>query len=263
MDFENLNHLNARFNLFSGNLFPMTNGKSFSFFWKIHSAFSWLTQIILIIVMIPGYIYLPIEKLFEDEMSGFGEIFDAIMFLIQCYYISLRIHTHKDMLYQLIQNVNEMLHITDGIMKNIMPSILNPVKTPLNFYWSTNLAATSLWGSLAFLLLFEKDQFRYEDYGIPVAFTKQPFSRTTFFFGSVFIYISSLYMVLKKIGVDFYVVHLVLMVTAQYRYIALKYAAICQEESESNEFGKKYSQEVRQRKEKEIKTLCRHHKNVI
>jgi len=61
---------------------------------------------------------------------------------------------------------------------------------------------------------------------------------------------------------EIYIVHLILMITAQYRYIALKMAVILEEENEG-EFQKKRSPEFYRNKENEIRILCRHHNNVI
>lgn len=70
-------------------------------------------------------------------------------------------------------------------------------------------------------------------------------------------------MFLKKVGVDVYMVHLVLMITAQYRYIAMKMAMIFQDEGRDDEFQKIHLSELDRKREKEIRALCRHHNDVI
>jgi len=78
--------------------------------------------------------------------------------------------------------------------------------------------------------------------------------------------ISAVYMFLQKVGVDVYMIHLVLMTTAQYRYIAMKIAMIFQANDENNkEHSSELNQksELNQRQEREFKVLCRHHNSVI
>ncbi|XP_071637856.1 uncharacterized protein [Temnothorax longispinosus] len=257
MDFQNVNPLNVRLNMVSGNLLPMINREtSFSFFWKIYSVFVWLSQIFIPIVMVPGCIYVPIEKVLTDGMICFV-VFTEMSFMI------VRIHARKDLVCPLIQKLNEILRTADETMKNVVTTTLKPVRTPLNFYWSAGVASIVAWSSLPFVLVFEKNLFRYEDYRIPAAFSKQPFSLKIFILGNLFLLISAIYTFLKKVGVDVYMVHLVLMITAQYRYIALKIAVIFQEEDEGDESLKKHSPGINRRKEEEIRALCRHHNDVV
>lgn len=255
MDFQNVNILNVRLNLLSGNLLPILNGSSFSFFWKMHSAFVWLLQFITTIVMIPGCIYVPLEKTLKDGMICF-------VIFIEMFFIVMQIHVRKDVVNQLIQKLNEILHIADETMKNVITATLESVKTPLNFYWSAGVISIIAWNCISIVLIFEKNLFRYEDYRIPIAFSKQPFSLTVFLSGSLFLFVTSTYLFLKKVGVEVYMVHLILMITAQYRYIKFKIAIILQEENENDKHQKNFL-ELNRRKEKEIRALCRHHNDVI
>lgn len=252
-----MNSLNVRLNLFSGNLLPMINSDStFSFFWKIYSAFVWIFELIIGIVMIPGCIYVPIEKTLKDGMI-------CVVVFIEMFFMIMRIHSRKDLVYKLIRKLNKILRTADETMKNVVTATLEPVKTPLNFYWSAGVVSIIAWSCTPLVLIFEKNMFYYEDYRIPAAFSRQPFSLRTFLLGSLFLLISAVYLFLKKVGVDVYMVHLVLMITAQYRYIALKLAMIFQEENKDNESRKKHSPGFNRRKEKEIRALCRHHNEVV
>lgn len=98
---------------------------------------------------------------------------------------------------------------------------------------------------------------------MPAAFSEQPFSFRVFLLGDLFILICMIYMFVKKVSVEVYMMHLVLMVTAQYRYIAMKIAMVLQEKNEEDKSRTGHSPEHYWKKEKEIKALCRHHNNVI
>ncbi|XP_036150970.1 uncharacterized protein LOC118648696 [Monomorium pharaonis] len=225
MDFQNVNSLNVKLNLLSGNLLPISNDSPFPFFWKIYSAFTWLLQIILGIVLILGCISnVSLEKIISDTIITF-------VVLIEVLFMIMRIYIHKDLIYLLIQKLNQILYTADETMKNIVTVTLEPIKVPLNIYWVTGAMSTFTWSCMPLLLIFERNQFYYEDYRAPVVFSKQSFSLSIFLLGSLFLTISMTNMFLKKASVDVYMMHLVLMITAQYRYFALKIAIIFQEEN--------------------------------
>lgn len=256
MDFQNVNSLNVRLNLLSGNLLPINRDSPFPFFWKIHSAFVWISQFTIVIVMILGCIYVSTEKVIKDGIICFV-IFIEMIFMV------MRIHTRKNLMYQLIQKLNKILHTADETMKNVVTMTLQPVKIPLNFYLIAGTISISAWNSVLWILIFEKNLFYYEDYRVPAIFSKQPFSLRVFLLGSLFVLINLVYMFLKKAGMDVYMVHLVLMITAQYRYIALKIAMIFQKENEDDDSQKKHFPRLNRRIEKEIRALCRHHNDVM
>lgn len=212
-----------------------------------------MIELIIGAVLIPGCMYVSTEKVLKDGMICFA-VFIEMAFMIA------RIHIHKDVANQLIRRLNDILRTADETMKSVVMATLKPVEPPLNFYWSAGVASIIAWTCIPLVLVFEKNLFYYEDYRIPAAFSRQPFSLEVFLLGSLFLMISAVYMFLKKVGVDVYMVHLVLMTTAQYRYIAVKIAMIFQENDENN---KEHSSKSNQRKEKEIIMLCRHHNTVI
>ncbi|XP_018367947.1 PREDICTED: odorant receptor 67a-like [Trachymyrmex cornetzi] len=256
MNFQNTNSLNVRLNLLSGNLLPMINrDSSFPFFWKMHSVFVWIIHFILIIAIISGCIYVPIEKALDGMLAIV--IFTEILFAV------LRIFIRKNLAYKLIQKLNEILHIADEVMNNVVIATFKPIKIPINFYLSSGLVSIIVWSCIHFVLIFEKNLFYYEDYRMPAAFSEQPFSFRIFLLGDLFILIVLVYMYIKKVSVEVYIMHLVLMVTAQYRYIAIKIAMVLQEKNEENKSRTEHSPEHYWKKEKQIKALCRHHNDVI
>lgn len=254
MNFQSVNPLNVRLNLFSGNLLPMTSyNSSFPLLWKMYSMFVWIIELIIGATLIPGCMYVSTEKVLKDGMICFA-VFIEMTFLIA------RIHIYKNVAYQLIRRLNNILHVADETMMNVVTATLKPVEAPLNFYWSIGVISIIAWTCIPLVLVFKKNLFYYEDYRIPAAFSRQPFSLEIFLLGSVFLMVSAVYMFLQKVGVDVYMIHLVLMTTAQYRYIATKIAMIFQANDENN---KEHSSELNQRQEKEFKVLCRHHNSVI
>ncbi|XP_025263028.1 odorant receptor 67a [Camponotus floridanus] len=254
MNFQSVNPLNVRLNLFSGNLLPMTNYNSpFPLLWKMYSMFVWIIELIIGATLIPGCMYVSTEKVLKDGMICFA-VFIEMTFLIA------RIHIYKNVAHQLIRRLNDILHVADETMMSVVTATLKPVEAPLNFYWSIGVISIIAWTCIPLVLVFKKNLFYYEDYRIPAAFSKQPFSLEIFLLGSVFLMVSAVYMFLQKVGVDVYMIHLVLMTTAQYRYIAMKIAMIFHANDEDN---KEYSSELNQRQEREFKVLCRHHNSVI
>ncbi|EZA61769.1 hypothetical protein X777_09390 [Ooceraea biroi] len=258
MDFRNVNSLNIRLNMLSGNLLPMTDrGSSFSLLWKLYGVLVWLIELILAICLTLGSIYVSTQKLLEDSLICFAVGGEVIFTL-------LRLYSCQDLVCQLIRQMNDILCTADESMKNIVRETLEPVKVPLMFYIVASLGAIIGWWGLPFIAILNKNVYCYEDYRVPVAFSKQPFSFGTFVLGDLFVLISTTYMFLKKVGADVYMIHLVLMMTAQYRYIAVKMAIFHEEEEHSDiSTQNKYSSKTNRKKKKEIIALCRHYNALI
>ncbi|KAF3054471.1 Odorant receptor 416 [Nylanderia fulva] len=258
MNFQNINSLNVRVNLISGNLLPLSKNSHFSITWKIYSFFVWLVEVIQAIVLIPGMILVPLEKILKD-----GTV--TCVVTLEVFFMIIRIQAHKKLMIQLIEKLNNILRAADETMKNIVTTTLKPMEDPLKFYFFAGWLAVLVWCCIPFLLVFEKVSFLYEDYRIPAVFSKQPFSIDVFLVGNVILLLSNVYIFVKKVGVDIYTIHLVLLITAQYRYIATKLATIFRDENSRNEFDG-FSQKYQFKDQSiklEMEALCRHHNSVI
>lgn len=259
MDFQSINPLNVRINIISGNLLPLSkNDSRFPIMWKMYSIFVWLLEIIQAIVLIPGIIFVPREKALKD-----GTV--TCVVTIEVFFMVMRIQARRKLMNQLIRRLNDILCVADETMKNIVTTTLKPMGDPLKFYLLAGWLSVFIWCCLPFLLISEKDAFLYEDYRTPAIFSKQSFSIDVFLVGSVLLLLSNVYIFLKKVGVDIYMIHLVLLITAQYRYISTKLAIIFRDGNPQNEFDDS-RQEYRLKDQwvkKELEALCRHHNSVI
>ncbi|XP_012538243.2 uncharacterized protein LOC105837747 [Monomorium pharaonis] len=260
MDFQSVNPLNVRLNLLSGNLLPLKSGNSqFSITWRIYSLLIWLIEFIQTIILFPGLFFVSRGKALED-----GTVVSVVT--IEVFFMIARIHSHKQLVSRLIQKLNDILHCADETMKNVVTTTLQPMENPLKFYWLSGSLSILVWACLPFLLVFKKVSFFYDDYRTPAVFSKQPFSINVFLLGSIFLLISNIYIFVKKVGLDVYMIHLVLLITAQYRYIAIKLAAIFRDGNSLGEFDEshqKYYSGINRWVEKEVTALCRHHNTVI
>ncbi|XP_011640434.1 odorant receptor 67a-like [Pogonomyrmex barbatus] len=260
MDFQSVNSLNVRINALSGNLLPLKPDDSrFPITLKMYSVLVWLIEIIQTIVLIPGLILVSREKALKD-----GTVVCVVT--VEVFFMAARIHSRRQLVNRLIQKINDILRFADETMKNVVTATLQPMDNPLKFYWLSGWMGVFVWAILPFLLIFKKVSFFYEDYRMPAAFSKQPFSFNVFLLGSILILIGNMYIFIKKVGLDVYMIHLVLLITAQYRYIATRLVTIFRDgnpRSEFNESLQKYSSNINQRVEKEIILLCRHHNAVV
>lgn len=252
MNFQNVNPLNVRINAISGNLLPLTsNDSQFPITLKIYSAFVWLIEVIQAIVIIPGFILMR-EKALENTTV-------TCVLTIEVFFMVSRIHAQRKLVNQLIQKLNDILHFADETMKSVVTSTLKPMENPLKFYWLSGWLGVFVWSLTPFLLIFKRVSFFYEDYRMPAIFSKQPFSTDIFLMGNVFMLMGNMYIFVKKVGVDVYMIHIVLLITAQYRYIATRLATIFRE---GNELDEEYQLKNRWI-EREIEALYRHHNSVI
>lgn len=259
MDFQNVNLLNLRLNRISGNLLPMTNDDSFSVAWKIYSIAIWLIELIQISATICGFIKVANRETLQDGGTvSIGVSIEVIILL-------MRMYAYRDLAVQLIQKLNNILRFEDESMKNIVYSTLKPIEIPLKFYCIAGTGSVILWCSIPFALIFKKKYFLYEDFGVIAAFSKQPFSIEVFVLGNFIEIIASAFIFLKKVAMDVYMINLVLLLTAQYRYIAMKLATIFRNDTSQNEdyeFQEEYHS-IDLLAEKKMKALCRHHNDII
>lgn len=262
MDFGNVNTFNVQMNKISGNLLPMVaDGSSFPILWQIYSALTWLLELIHTVTLIPGCLLVPKEKALKDGLIGIAVTFE-VTFLV------VRIHAHRRLMHQLIQKLNEILRLEDEMMRNIATETIKPLETPMKFFWLSGLASIVLWSSASLLSILGKDIFYYTDFRMPVAYGKEPVSTNIFVVGSLVIMGSNIFIFTKKVAVDTYVIHLILIVTVQYRYIALKLSTILRAETSRNDRNNLTDKEnadskVDRSMVKQIRAVCRHHNSIV
>lgn len=259
MDFQSVNLLNVRMNIISGNLFPMTTDSRFSIGCKIYSIIVWLIVISFVTLFFLGFTMVSKKKVIADGMI-------SIVFVIEVFIMFIRIHTCRDLAMQLIQKINDILRVQDETMKCVMMTTLKIAHSSSKFYWINMMISITIWISLP-LIVIKKDSFYYEDYRLPFIVFKEPFSFKIFALGTLFLVIISLYIIMKKAATHFYMMHLVLLITAQYRYIAVKLRKVFQEEnSQKNKMNSRTkfcSEKIDLWTEREMKSICRHYNIVI
>ncbi|XP_072760415.1 uncharacterized protein [Anoplolepis gracilipes] len=259
MDIQNVNSLNVRLNIVSGNLLPMTaDDSSFPIFWKVYSILVWLLEIVQMFVLTYGCFHVPKEKALKDGLIG-------IVVTIEVVFLVVQIHARKELVQQLIEKLNDILHIDDEIMRNIVMDTIKSKEILFKFYWTAGVMSIIIWSSVPFTLVFQKSDFFYVDYRMPVVFSKEPFTSIIFMLGSFVVMTSSMYIFTKKVSVDSYMMNLILLMTAQYKYIALKLSMIFQDKISQMNYNsanqKHYSKNYYV--EKQMKSLCQHHNMVI
>lgn len=262
MNFENVNLFNVRVNKISGNLLPMTADEtSFPIFWQIYSVLIWLLELIQMSILIPGCMLVPKEKALKDGLIG-------IAITLEVVFVIVRIYTRRGLVRRLIGKLNEILCLEDPMMQDIARTTLKSMEIPLKFYWSAGVMSIVLWSSAPFVLIYERNSFFYVDYRMPVAYGKEPMPTGTFVVGSLIVMSSSAFIFTKKVAVDTYMIHLTLLITAQYRYIALKLATILRDETlgedRKDPTGKGiFSSKVGRSVVKQIRDVCRHHNSTV
>lgn len=199
----------------------------------------------------------PKEKALKDGLIGIAMTLEVV-------FVIVRIQTCRGLVRRLIRKLNEILRLEDEMMQDIAKTTLKSMEIPLKFYWSAGVMSIVVWSSTPFVLIFERNFFFYIDYRMPVLYGKEPMSIGTFVVGSVIVMTSSAFIFTKKVGVDTYMIHLTLLIAAQYRYIASKLSEIFQgETSRNNVTSKKNYSKVDRSVEKQIRDVCQHHNYTV
>ncbi|XP_072760423.1 uncharacterized protein [Anoplolepis gracilipes] len=257
INFQNVNTLNDRANMLSGNLLLVAaDGSQYSILWRIHSAVVWLMQFIYAIVLLIAMVVTPKEKALKD-----GTV--AVVVLIESCFLLTRIYINKKLMVSFIQKINDILQTADEITEDIVKTTLKPIIMPFIIYGTAGVISITIWTIQPVLLVFEKTTFFYVDYNLPTAFSAEPFSINVLIWSTVFMTIASVYSFLKKYSVDIYMIHLVLMLTAQYQYIAIKLSLFFQNsQGNRDEFQERHPMTDRWA-EKELRDLCRRQNTVL
>lgn len=260
MDFQSVNLLNIRVNLISGNLFPMTTDNSrFSIVWKIYSAVTWLITVAVTIGFFFGLFSVSKKKAIIDGMIG-------TVYTIEVFFMVAYIHMHRDLAVQLIRNINDILRVQDETMRCVVMASLKLMHSPLKFYWMSSIITTIIWISMPLMAVLKRTSFFYEDYRLPLVISQQPFSTEIFFLGTLLLIFCSMYVIVKKIAVDIYMLNFVMLMTAQYRYITVKLENVFREgnsQDKHDNFKKESHPGTDSWVETEMKEICRHHNSVI
>ncbi|XP_011882023.1 PREDICTED: odorant receptor 22c-like isoform X1 [Vollenhovia emeryi] len=254
MNFRNVNLLNSRVNMLSGNLLPVAaNNSQFSAICRTYSIAVWLIELIHTIALIAGVILSP--------NGTDGTI--AIVVTVEASFMLTRLYSRKKLMDKIIQGMNDILQNADEIMKDIIKSALKPIIMPFVIYGVTSVISVTIWTVQPIVLVFEKSTFFYTDYNLPAAFGAEPFSSRVLIPSTIIMTIGSVYLFLKKFGVDVYMMHLVLMLTAQYRYVAVKLTILFRDLQNCDESEKKHRPIENQWVERELRKLCQHQNTVL
>ncbi|KYM99040.1 hypothetical protein ALC62_10232 [Cyphomyrmex costatus] len=261
MDFQNVNLLNVRLNMISGNLLPMTSdGSSFHIALKIYTTVIWIIELIQSCATICGFVLVANRETLQNA----GTV--SVVLSVEVFILLTRMYRNRDLASQLIQKLNSILRSGDETMKNIVHSILKPLEIPLEFYCIAGTGSVIVWCSMPLILILKKKSFLYEDFGMMAAFSKQPFSTEIFVLGNLIETIASAFIFLKKVSLNVYMINLVLLLTAQYRYIAVKLATIFHCSTSQNEDRDEFQKEnysIDLSMEKKLRKLCLHHNTII
>ncbi|XP_025986866.2 odorant receptor 22c [Solenopsis invicta] len=216
-------------------------------------------QVMQICATIYGFVSVANREALQD--AGTMGILVSVEVLI----LLTRMYANRNLGRQLIQKLNSLLRTEDESMKNIVHSTLKPLEIPLEFYYIGGTGSVIIYCCLPFMLIFKKKYFFYEDFVMTAAFSKQPFSTKVFVLGNLFETISCAFIFLKKVAMDVYMINLVLLLTTQYRYVAVKLATILRNDSSQNEDHEcqKNDRPADLLVEKKMKALFQHYSSVI
>jgi len=255
MDFQSVNPINVWLNFVSGNLLPITaDESSFPVTWKAYSVLSWLLVATQLCTLISGCFAVPKEKALKDGIIG-------ILIIIEVVFMVTRVHACRELMQRLIKDFNDILRTKDELLRSVVTESLKSIEAPLKYYLSASVLSIVIWCGESLRVIYQKDDFFYVDYRMPVVYVKEPFSRSVFVFGTIIVLVSNMSLFIKKVSADSYMINLILLIAAQYRYMALRLSAIFQNQV-SWDNPDEHSANVR-RVERNIKALCRYHNNVI
>jgi hypothetical protein len=251
MDFQNVNPMNSKLNMISANLLPLTIGMWFSMIWRMYQIVTILLEIIYTVALIAGCILVPAEKALLD-----GTL--CIVVMLETIIMRACLFTRRSLIVRIIGKMNDILHAADEIMRNLVRSATGTLTVPFTVYGVISLMSIIVWTAQPIVLVLERSSFLYMDFNLPTAFSAQPFSSSVFVLSIVVMTFGNMFMFLRKFSMDIYIMHLVLLLTAQYRYTAMRLEILFRDQQRVESH-----REVDRQLETNLKELCRHQNTIM
>ena len=127
--------------------------------------------------------------------------------------------------------MNYLLVVEDETLRDVTIGTVKPLEKPLRIYIIASVGSLMIWASLPLAKTFRKNEFYYTDYQVPAVISNEPFPIGVFIGGVVLQIFGSAYTLLRKISLDLYTMHLILLITAQYKYLRIKFATILEQKT--------------------------------
>nr|XP_003705289.2 PREDICTED: uncharacterized protein LOC100883629 [Megachile rotundata] len=254
MDFLNLNRLNAFMNVMSGNMLPVTDKRmKLSVSTRIYWLIVWLVQLSYLAVCVLGARYVPTEISLKDSTVAMAVSLEGII-------LSLYMNSRQNLLRRLIEQLNDTLNNGDKLLRSVTTQTVQPLEKVLKLYTIGSIGPVTVWTLLQFIRVTQTDEFYYVDYRVPAVFSAEPFSLKVFVAGGFFVCLGSTYAIARKVSLDLYMIHMIRLMTAQYRYLRIKFAEILRGKSDVWTKGPwKGEMEVKE----EMRVLTSHYGTII
>ncbi|XP_076287621.1 uncharacterized protein LOC143212585 [Lasioglossum baleicum] len=247
-NFQSVNHWNVLMNMLSGNFLPVTSeGTKMPVILKLYVAMIWAIELTYLSGCIAGTFYVPKEKALADS---------TVTFVVTCdFFLILPImYSNKDSLKRLIGTLNKIFAVNDPMLRPIVTELLTPLMRLQQIYIIGSAAAVFAWTMLPLIAIFQKNQFYCTDYQVPMILTKEPFSVAIFVAGMALQAVGGVIIFIRKASLDVYTIHWIRLMTAQYKYMELKFISILEKDSTSM---------TKDTVAQEVRLLTRHHKTVV
>lgn len=184
---------------------------------------------------------------------------------IEVIVMTMYLHSRKHHLREIIKKLNDLLSVENEVLRNaVTTSTAKMIEKFLRFYTVCTASSSFIWTSVPIMQVFHKTEFYYTDYQLPAVISTQPFSAGVFAIGVVLQMFGSAYTILRKISLDIYVVHLIQMITVQYKCLRIEFEEVIQQGNDNlrNEEGFTSQSSKRLMKEK-LRSLTQRYGTVI
>lgn len=262
MNFRNVNAFNIQVNLLAGNYLPMTSDDSMklSILWRLYHVVAFLFEVGHTGGLFAGMVMQPSERALKNGTVAMSITVEVIL-------VMLCLRPRYKQIRRLIYKMDKVLGNADKTMEDIVNSLLKPVITPFAFYSMSSVVSVMLWTLQPVMLVFNRTSFSYLDYNLPGYYTSKPMAMPLFILTNTVMTFGSIFRFLRKVSLDVYMMHFVLLLTARYRYLEVKLTKLFQDsiegETEGEEAGKVPRIKTDQWVESELRKLCRYHKTIV
>ncbi|XP_015434711.1 PREDICTED: odorant receptor 85b-like [Dufourea novaeangliae] len=185
---------------------------------KFYVLFVWTIVLACLSATLYGMVHVPNDKMLKDSTVYTMVSFESILLVVY-------LHNQKKSLRRLIETLNCLFDIDDKTIRIATTRLVTPFEKPMKIYVIASVGAVIVWTFLPLMEIFHRNQFYYEDYQIPMGVSREPFSTGIFIGGIAFQIVGCMYTTVRKASVDIYTMHIILLMTAQYKYLNMKFTS--------------------------------------
>ncbi|XP_066603320.1 odorant receptor 67a-like [Prorops nasuta] len=217
MSFESFSRLNVLLNTISGYTLPFTSVKEKgSIVLTFYVVLNWIFYVAYILGCISGTQFVTKGTVLRDATIN-------MLVCVEVFILGFHLYRKTNVLRELIGKFESLL-VGNVDLRKCVEKAIQQLSFAFKIYVASTIASLVILSCLPFTKVFTQDQFFYKDFFVPFIISNEPFSIYIFTCGNIFILLGVQVVIWKKLCLDIYMSHIVLLLVGCYKYLKIEIA---------------------------------------